>query len=343
LVLDQFGVIQEKLSSQYEELGIIKGGSKMKKLVSILIFLLYLKLAFGQFSVIQDGEGETSLQLLGSNVIAINAAQTSIGFSIRPKKLTNINTNYWTITSSVNAKKGTSNIFKGGEFKLSGRFGGNYILDKTDYKQSDPNFIYQFFGIEVLCSRYHVFDSTKVFDDQIEDQTNIGIRINYGWNFENIRIDEPILNLLGDFTSGVSVSLGTKDNTDLIEQVEVITSSGNIYSDNSKTRTISTTTNAFDITKITTNKFFARFNFDFGKHTFNQRILANFHLTYAVDKGFNSVLNPAFGIFVTVDGAPLEAIAGIQIQTKDWFNSRNNDKNKWERTAIVLTAGFPFD
>lgn len=314
----------------------------MKKVISTLVFMLYVELAFGQFSVIQDGEGETSMQLLGSNVIAINAAKTSIGFSIRPKKLTNKNTNYWTITSTVNAKEGTSNIFKGGGFQLSGKIGGNYIIDKTDYKQPTPNLLYNFLGIEILFSRYTVFDSTKVFDDQIDDQANIGVRVNYGWNFENIRINKPILKLLGDFTFGLSASFGIKDNSDIIEQVSVITSS-NDFTSNSTTRTISTTCNAFDITKLTTSKFFARANFDFGKYTFNKRILANLHFTYAVDKGFDPILNPAFGIFVTADGAPLEAIAGIQLQAKDWFNSRDEDKSRWERTAIVLTVGFPFN
>jgi hypothetical protein len=319
---------------------------KMKKILSLIIIVLSVNSVFAQFSVIQDGEGETSFQLFESNTIAINAEKTSIGFSVRPKKITNEkNAKYWTITSSANAKKGTSNLFKGGEFQFSGKLGANIIFDKTDYGTRDNpgsgNLIYQFIGGEFLYSRHNVFDSTKVFDDQIYDQTNIGFRVNYGWNFQNIKIENNILRYLGEFTSGIAASFGIKDNTDILDQVEIITSS-QMFSNGSSSRTVSSTSDVYELNSLEDNLLFSRINFDFGKHLFNQRVFANFHLTYAIDEGLSPVLKPAIGIFATQKGAPLEAIVGIQLQTSDWVNNRNSQKDRWERSSIVLTAGFPF-
>lgn len=319
----------------------------MKKALLFIISGLIAQSAYCQFSVIQDGEGETSFQLLTANTVAINAEKTSIGFSIRPKKLlNNEKSKYWTITSSANAKKGTSNVFKGGKFQFSGKLGANIIFDKTNYPSRDEirdvNLIYHFIGFEALYSRHNVFDSTKVFDKQIYDQTNLGFRINYGWNFENVKIDKSILSLLGDFTFGISGSFGIKDNTDIIDQVEIITNTKS-FINGSTSRTVSNRTEVYDINAITTNDLFGRLNFDFGKHIFNKRVLANLHLTYAFDERLTPSFNPAFGLFVTQKGAPLEAVVGIQVQTKDWSNNRNSVKDRWERTSIVVIAGFPFN
>ena len=319
----------------------------MKKITFLFSLIFCANSLFAQFSVIQDGQGETSFQLFQSNTIAINAEKTSIGFSIRPKKMLNeIGAKYWIITSSANAKKGTSNLFKGGEFQFSGEFGANLIFDKTDYGTRDNpgsgNLIYQFLGGEILYSRHNVFDSTKVFEDQIYDQTNLGFRINYGWNFQNIKLEKSILRYLGEFTSGISASFGIKDNTDILDQVEIITSS-QMFVNGISTRSVSSTSDVYELNSLETNLLFSRINFDFGKHLFNQRIFANFHLTYAIDEGFAPVLNTAIGIFATQKGAPLEAIVGIQLQASDWSNNRNLEKDRWERSSIVLTAGFPFN
>ena len=66
-------------------------------------------------------------------------------------------------------------------------------------------------------------------------------------------------------------------------------------------------------------------------------------MTYAIDKGLKPSFNPAFGFYILGQGAPLDAVAGIQIQTQDWINARESKKNRWERTTFVLTAGFPFN
>lgn len=319
----------------------------MRKAVLILGLILWVNFLKAQFSVIQDGEGETSYQLFHINTIAINTEDTSLGFTITPKVITNTKgEKYWTITASASAKEGTANLFKGGDFQFSGEFGANLIFDKTDYggrgNPGNGNLKYHFVGAELLYSRNNVFDSTREFDDQTFDKTNIGFRINYGWNFQNVRFKNDFLGWLGDFTAGISGSVGIKDNTDIISQVEIITSTQS-FQNGDTTRTVSETENAYEITSLISNQTFSRLNFDFGKHLFKQRIFANLHMTYAVDEGLKPVLNPSFGFFATKIGAPLEAVVGIQIQTSDWSNNRLSENSRWERTSIVLTAGFPFD
>ncbi|GAA0892589.1 hypothetical protein GCM10009122_22680 [Fulvivirga kasyanovii] len=314
----------------------------MKKLILIIVFALYSNSMNAQFSIIQDGDGETSLQLMKASTVAINAATTSIGFSVSPDNTDKIK---WAIHSTANAKDGLAKLFEGGKFLLSGKSGATVIYDMSKYgTRDDPrigNLVYQFLGGELLYSRFEVIDSTKTFDNQISEQANRGFRINYGWNFLNVESTKTILNVLGPFSAGLSVSLGNKDNTDIIDPVEVITSSRS-YSNGAITRTISSTSDAYESNAIAKNLFFSRFNFDFGKHLPGNRLFANIHLTYATDEGLKPVLNPSFGFFVMKNGAPLEAIVGIQLQTSDWSNNRNSEKGRWERTSLVLTAGFPF-
>ncbi|OJJ20466.1 hypothetical protein BKI52_18590 [marine bacterium AO1-C] len=314
----------------------------MKKLtLTTLILALIFQCSYAQFSSIQDGDGETSFQLLKTNIFAFNVTNSAIGFSIKPKSYDpDKQLRYWTINASANSKNGRANLFKSGEFQFSGKLGGFLIFDQSD--ANTGNIMYHFVGVEGLYSRHNVFDSTKLFSDQIFIQTNLGFRINYGWNFQNVKFNNPILgSLLGAFTSGISISGGIKDNTDIISSEEVITSA-RTFTNNTTIRTISSTDNAYDINQITKNDLFARINFDFAKHIFNNRVLLNLHFTYAFDQNFQPVVNPAFGIFITKDGAPLEAVVGLQLQTQDWGNNRGSKKNRWERTAIVLTAGFPF-
>ncbi|WP_405562105.1 hypothetical protein [Polaribacter sp. Asnod6-C07] len=314
----------------------------------IIVLILFLSISVkAQFNVIQDGEGETSFQLFQSNTISLNTEKTSLGFSITPKKIVNNKgEKYWTITGSANAKKGSSDLFKGGEFQFSGKIGANLIFDKTNYgnrdNPGDGNLIYSFLGAEFLYSRNNVFDSTKDFDNQIFDQTNIGLRINYGWNFQNIKLEGNFFKFLGEFTAGISGSIGVKDNTDILSQKEIVTSSETI-TNGTTVRTLSTTSDVYEVDKLISNQKFSRLNLDFGKHFFKQRFFANAHLTYAIDEELKPVLNPSFGIFVIQKGAPLEAILGIQIQTSDWSNNRASKKDRWERSSIVLTAGFPFN
>lgn len=319
----------------------------MKKKILIIINLIITFYGYSQFSVIQDGEGETSFQILKANTLLINAEKESIGFSFRPKELQeNIKANYWTITLSANAKDGTSNLFKGGEFQFSGKLGGNLIFDVTDYGDrneiKETNLRYHFLGFEALYSRHNVFDPSKVFDDQIYDQTNLGFRLNYGWNLQNAKYEYPIIKYLGEFTCGISGSFGLKDNTDILDEMEIITSTQTI-TNGSSIRTISETSQVYIAEDLERNNLFSRINFDFGKYIISKRFFSNLHLTYAFDENYKPSLNPAIGLFVTAKNAPIEAIIGLQAQTKDWSNNRNSEKDRWERTSIVLTAGFPFN
>ncbi|MDO5970021.1 hypothetical protein Q4Q35_09385 [Flavivirga aquimarina] len=318
----------------------------MRKSIIIISLILCANSVKAQFSVMQDGKGETSFQLFRINTITINTEKTSLGFSITPKDITNTKgEEYWTVTVSANAKESISNLFKGGEFQFSGKLGANLVFDRTDYggrgNPGSGNLKYHFVGVELLYSRNNVFDSMKDFDNQIFDKTNIGFRVNYGWNFQNVRFKNRLLSYLEDFTAGISGSIGIKDNTDIISQVEIITSTQS-FENGTSIRTVSETENVYELTSLIPNQKFSRFNLDFGKHFLNKRIFANLHMTYAIDENLKPVLNPSFGFFAIKKGAPLEAVVGIQIQTSDWSNNRQSENDRWERTNIVLTAGFPF-
>lgn len=319
----------------------------MKKQLFVIVNLVITFYAHAQFSVIQDGEGETSFQIFTANTLLINAEKESIGFSFSPKEFTNVQKGkYWTITLSANAKDGTSNLFKGGEFQFSGKLGGNLIFDATDYggrdDVKDVNFVYHFLGFEGLYSRNNLFDASKPFDDQIYEQTNLGFRLNYGLNLQNVKYENTIFNFLGAFTAGISGSFGLKDNTDILDEMEIITSEQTI-TNGSSIRTVSETSTVYLADEIERNQMFARLNFDFGKYIISKRFFSNLHMTYAFDENYKPSFNPALGLYVTAKGAPIEAIVGLQVQTKDWSNNRNSEKDRWERTSIVLTAGFPFN
>jgi hypothetical protein len=53
--------------------------------------------------------------------------------------------------------------------------------------------------------------------------------------------------------------------------------------------------------------------------------------------------NPGLGVFLTKDGAPLEAICGIQFQIADLLNSEHSDKKVLDRGTISFVAGFSFN
>ncbi|MDP5199812.1 hypothetical protein [Flavobacterium sp. DG2-3] len=314
----------------------------MKKRLLIIVNLIIAFYGHAQFSVIQDGEGETSFQVFQASTLLINAEKESIGFSFSPKEFVNgSNQKYWIITLSANAKDGTSNLFKGGEFQFSGKLGGNLVFDVTDYgKGATGNLVSHFVGLEALYSRNNVFDISKPFEDQISEQTNLGFRLNYGLNLQNVAYDK--LKFLGAFTLGISGSVGLKDNSDILDEMEIITSE-QIITNGSTTRTVSETSKVYLADEVERNQMFARLNFDFGKYIISKRFFSNLHMTYAFDENYKPSFNPALGLYVTAKGAPIEAIVGLQVQTKDWTNNRNSEKDRWERTSIVLTAGFPFN
>ncbi|MEQ9403921.1 MAG: hypothetical protein RIM99_10065 [Cyclobacteriaceae bacterium] len=320
----------------------------------IFIFLIFgltavsLNLSYAQISVIQDGDGETSIQILTINQIVFNAADEAISFTISPSIFSNQNRGYWLIQSTANANKGSSSIFNKGEFNYSGKAGFNYVYDHSNYpgpgSTTSPNLKYSFIGLDIIYSRHSVLDTVQVFKDQLTDDTNLGVQLKFGYNWQNRIIDLPVLRWLGELSIGLSGSVGAKDNTGIIDAVEV-TTIDTTWVNGTKSRSIGSTKDVYLLHELDDNITFSRWNFDIGKRFFNQRLLLNLHGTFATDEGKSVVFNPAIGLFLLEDGAPLEAVVGLQLQYKDWSGNRiepGTTSTRWDRSAIVLTAGFPF-
>jgi hypothetical protein len=305
----------------------------MKPLILTLLFSSFAYASFAQFSAIQNAAGESSYQLFTSNTIAVNASNASVGFSIKPRLLSNDKRILWNITGSTAARDGISPLFKGGSMQFNGRLGANIIRDITYYpKATDPpraTLKYVFAGAEVIYDHFNVYDSTKAIDDRVYDRSSTGFRVNLG------------INVLAKVIFGASVSAGMKSNTDLLEQLTVSTVSS-VVANGPGLQSVSTSDDAYDKRDLTVNKAFGRVNVDLAKQLFNTRLLVNLHFSGAYDENYKPEFNPALGVFLTCNGAPLEALVGIQLQTKDWFNNRSSEKSRWERSALVLTAGFPF-
>lgn len=286
-----------------------------------------------QFSILQDGNRETSYQLFNNQVIGINTQSESIGISITPTDKSKWD---WTIISTLRAKNGVSNIIKNGEFQFSGNLGVNVIVNKS---ADSDNIIHNFYGVNLIYDRLNVFDSLKEFDAQIESKLDIGFRADLGWNFINVFFEN--LAFLGEFTSGISVSGGIKNNSELLDQIEIVTEISEIENGDFP-RFITTRESVYPADQLLENRFFGRLNIDFGKFSKSKKFFYNFHLTYAIDNNLPSVLNPSIGIFLMENGAPLNAVLGLQLQNNDLFDSRNSSKTILERSTLVITAGFPF-
>ncbi|TRX31200.1 hypothetical protein FNW52_18980 [Flavobacterium sp. ZT3R18] len=303
----------------------------MKKL-NLLTALFFCSYTFSQTNIIQDGDGETSLQTSG-NLITFNTAKTSIGFMLSPFEITNMSKQIWSITGSLGSKEGTSKIFSKGKLNFEGKLGFQFVT-VSDTAGGEKGIKHWFFGAETLYSRLNAFDSLKKFEDQIYVQNNLGFRVNGGWNRQSTK---------KRYSFGIAISGGLKDNSDELDPNDIITSSSS-FSEGNQIRTLSTTESAYDITELEKNNLFGKINMDFGRYLgSNKRLFANLHINYSFQENVKPKLNPAIGLFYTEKGAPLEAIVGMQLQTEDWGNTQNLKLNKWERTGIIITAGFPFD
>lgn len=303
----------------------------MKNLI-IVSSLFFGCSLFGQTNIIQDGDGETSLQTIG-NLITFNTADASIGFNFSPSEITNKDKFIWSISGSLGSKEGTTKIFSKGKLNFDGKL-GMQIITVADPTNGERGIKHWFFGTELLYTRINVFDSLKVFEEQVYVKNNLGFRVNGGWNKQSTK---------KRFSYGVALSGGLKDNSDEFDPNDIITTISTITEDN-QIRTLSSTESAYDITKLEKNKLFGKVNMDIGNYIGStKRLFANFHINYAFQQNVKPSFNPAIGLFYTEDGAPLEAVVGVQLQTKDWSNTHDSEYSRWERTSLIITAGFPFN
>lgn len=318
----------------------------MKTVIYLILFLISVSF-YGQSTILQDGSGETSLQLMSGNAVFVNLSNELIGFTIQPKKYSNENPLRYNFTLAAKSKENISQLVSGGKPQFKGKMAVNTIWDHTEYgSRNNMNeisaFLYQFFTLEGSYSRYTVFDDRRTFDNQIYGDKNFGIRMNYGWNLINYVGASDFAKKNGGFSFGAAGSVGYGDNTGELDKLHIITSS-KIISNGTMERLVSNEKEVYDASEISKNHKYARINADVGMYFLKSRFFANLHFNSSFDDHLKPSYNPAFGIFLTGEGAPLEALVGIQVQSNDFFNSRFPNKSRSEKTDLVLTVGFPFD
>ncbi len=304
----------------------------MKTLSILIIIIMSNNYAFSQASVIQDGDGETSYQI-DRSLFTLNATNTAVGFSIG-SLLNNHDLNF---NGSFEAKNGTAKIFDDGKLSFSGKVGATFIYNDSAPRgrgEAGPVSIkHWYFTGEILHSKLNIYDSLKSFKEQVYIEKTLGFKLTIGRNW---------INSFWGVTAGMSISGGIKDNSDKLEQSEIITSTFT-QSEGIMTRTHSTTENVYTFKEFQSDKKFSSLNFDIGDHIWNGRLFPNFHLNYSIMEDFKPILDTSIGLFYMENGAPLEAIAGVQLQLSDVNNTLKSDLNTWERASLVLTIGFPFD
>ena len=304
----------------------------MKKSYLLLMILAY-SWVYSQTNTIQDSNGETSLQTV-TNLITLNLTEAKMAFSFSPLERTNQNKVLWNITGALGSKEGITSVFEKRKLNLNGKLGVQFIT-VADTFNGENGIKHWFFGAEVLYSKCKVFDSIKEFTKQVYTKNSLGLRINLGWNKQFSR---------KAFSYGIALAAGIKDNSDVLEPLEVVTSSNHQLTNGEETRVLSSTQNAYDSKVFQQNRLFSNINFDFGKYLdANQRFFTNLHFNYAFLQNSKPVLNPALGLFYTQPHAPLEAVLGFQLQIEDWSNTQNSKDTRWDRAALVITAGFPFN
>lgn len=304
----------------------------MKKII-LIVFAFCSTALQAQTSVMQDGNGETSFQTT-KNLIAINAANSSILFSVTPASAGNLDFNF---TGAFEAKEGTTKLFSSGKLQFNGKAGIQFVKHNKIQGPNDTTGkkVTRFFGgFEVLYSKINVYDSTRVFDSQISNQNNIGFKINGGY----LSYDD----LPWGFVFGGTLSGGIHDNSDNLEQSEIITAS-TVQTEGTQTRMHATTEDVYVSGQIKRSNKFGRINADLGHHFLDKRFFVNLHCTYAVEQDIKPKTNAALGLFVLQKAAPMEAVVGIQIQSNDLFDTANTGFAIDKRTSLVLTVGFPFD
>lgn len=305
----------------------------MKKIISTIASALILIMsAEAQISVLQDAAGETSIQTT-NNQFVLNAQETSVSLAFGPQNYQHDDRLYWKINASVNGKKKAAAVLKSGDFKLNGSLGVTFIgelLNGSDYATWVA-------GYSMELSRFKLYDRLEEFDDQIYNDSNLGHKVFVGANFESM----PFFNMIG----GISFSGGWRDNTSTFDPLQIETINRITYNaDSSQILSVNKSTDdAYDVSAFKPNQQFARINIDLGNDILNNRILLMSHFRFAFDESRRPTFNPGFGIYLARDGAPLEAVAGIQIQTNDWLNNRGSEDSRWERTSINIVAGFKLD
>lgn len=289
-----------------------------------------------QTSVLQDAKGETSLALGSSNVIAVNASEKSISFSY------NGNIKAWTpedgrrrwyvgATAKNSTKDNFSTIIKDGRFKLKGELGPFINVDFT----TKGNLLWSLYGSVVFSfNRYDVYDATLAFDSQIQSKSYVGTKATLGGNgFFAFRKNAA-------FLFGLSLNTGSGDNSADLSTLEVSDVS-TITSGTTIRQVKSNVKNPFDSKSYYQQISVSNINADLGLQVF-KRYSIIFSPRVSAMAIRHPQFNPALGLYLSQDRSPLDIVAGLQVQTLDWFNTSESDKSRGARTIFNAVAGYVF-
>lgn len=327
----------------------------------LLIILFFTNFSLvAQTSVVQDTKGETSLSIGNTGVVAINAKDESISFSygilLNKSKDRDVNAepdfvfNYLGVTVKGKGKNGIINAIKNDEFQYDGSIGLFYFQDRT-YKKDEANKdnknknkndndnLFQWhLSSEFLFSQFKLYDNSPSlsFDKQIYDNNNKGYKITGGINYMG-KLTKSLPYLLG-----IALNGGHKNNTTDLKSLEISNIITQYDPITNQTRSIEKDkTNAYDVNQYKKSLAYSNFNIDVGPQFFDQYLLL-LHSRWSVQDDRKPQWNPALGLYFTKSGAPLEIVAGIQVQTLDWYNTSSSLKTRNERTTINIVSGFTF-
>lgn len=333
---------------------------KSSHILPIIFFIISYPI-IAQTNVVQDTKGETSLSTGNTGVVAINAKDESISFSYgilldkvndSVENASKRNTfNYLGISVKGKGKNGLISAIKNDEFQYDGSIGLFYFQDRT-FNENEENRIYKntknknsndilfqwHVSGEFLFSQFKLYDNSQSlsFDKQIYDNNSKGYKITGGINYMR-KLTKSIPYILGAALNG-----GHKNNSGDLKSLEISNIITQYDPITLQTRSIEKDkTSAYDVNQYKKSLAYSNFNIDIGPQFFNQYLLL-LHSRWSVQDDRKPQWNPALGLYFTKSGAPLEVVAGIQVQTLDWYNTSSSLKTRSERTTINIVSGFSF-
>jgi len=310
----------------------------MKFLYTTVLSLIITNKLIAQTNVVQDTKGETGLALGTAGVVAINAKDESISFSygVPVFKSTDAKApkHYMGASAKGKGKNGLAAILKNDEFQYDGNIGLFYF---TDWVINDDVTLQWHGSADFLFNQFKLFDSSASipFSKQVYDQNKSGYKLTVG---ANLLATVGKLSCLG----GLSFNGGNKNNTGDLKAIEVATYTTMVDPLTLQTRIIQKDkSTAYSIKEYKPSLGYFNINMDLGAQVFKQGLLM-FHPRWSVQEERKPQFNPAIGLYFTKSQAPLDVVAGIQLQVSDWANTAESIKTRKERTVVNIVAGFSF-
>jgi len=316
---------------------------KLFKMLSAAICMAIPAFVSAQTTVIQDTRGESALDMGIKGVVAVNAKDESLSFSWSKllldttaenrSRLTHLS--YIGISVQGKGKSGISSVLKDGDFQYDGSLGGFYTYSMLPTDNSNLGYIQLNFAASYLFSQFKLYDGSAAYADQVysKNQSGYKLSVNGNWQPESTKIP---------FVLGLTFNGGQKNNTadltaadisDYTLSTDPLTGKQRIVEQDKKS--------AYNLSEFRKDVAYFNFNLDAGPQLFKQFLLLA-HSRWSAQEGRKPQWNPAMGLYFTKKGAPLEAVAGLQVQTLDYFNTAGSTKSRQDRTVLNLVAGFSF-